>query len=83
MAADIKEEARAQVRAEGAAVFNPLDKDCAAQIKKASVDGAGVYAVLDFVGSTQVCICVSISFVHHCTRVRLHLRVRVYACACG
>ena len=68
MAADIKEDARAQVRAEGAAVFDPLDKGCVKQIRAASVDGAGIFAVLDFVGSTQVgktscvyvCVCVCV-----------------------
>jgi len=53
MAADIRPEALAGVRADGGRAFNPKDADCVAQIMKASSDGMGVAAVIDFVGSDQ------------------------------
>lgn len=53
MAADIREEALDTVRAQGGLAFNPMDKDCIMQIRKASSDGNGIAAVIDFVGSDK------------------------------
>lgn len=53
MAADIREDALATVRAQGGLAFNPKDKDVVLQIRKASSDGNGIAAVIDFVGSDK------------------------------
>ena len=53
LAADIRQDALAAAAKKGATVFDAGEKGVVKKIRKASAEGSGIFAVLDFVGTSQ------------------------------